>query len=413
MDPVDREAIEVEAPQTLFSNTDDNNGNGNEVAQETTRYGKGIAKAILFALGIFAVCLAIGYGSGYGVNNKLISNKNKAASVSSAKNADFVAYDDGGPSSSKTSKSSSEGTKAAKDTKSSKSCNIEETNVGRHGSCCDDSNCDSGCQCFEGIEDSDLCDSGVDCNDPPPVNTCQGGYGCQSNRVLLYGDEDKLHDTGEDVSPPLRLQLIEDLAAKDDATFSVKHELISVESCDALVKHAEDSFVKDIASNVGVPVRMTGEDDFESWVLHGDDADELYHKKLHANELVDLIGKDETKKIIDMFHESFGDVPIDTVYLVRVGLPTGGLYWHKDTYESLEITLNDNYEGGDVLHLTALGVHKSNERTGTAIAHKDDIVHGVTPNKNGAKYTLILKHHPYPHHKEGVVRLSKEMVGEL
>lgn len=45
-------------------------------------------------------------------------------------------------------------------------------------------------------------------------------------------------------------------------------------------------------------------------------------------------------------------------------------------------------------------------------AHTDDIIHGITPNVNGAKYMLILKHHFHRPDKEGVVRLSKELVKE-
>jgi hypothetical protein len=46
-------------------------------------------------------------------------------------------------------------------------------------------------------------------------------------------------------------------------------------------------------------------------------------------------------------------------------------------------------------------------------AHTYDIVHGITPNTNGAKYMLILKHHFNRPEKVGVVRLSKEMVNDL
>ena len=49
----------------------------------------------------------------------------------------------------------------------------------------------------------------------------------------------------------------------------------------------------------------------------------------------------------------------------------------------------------------------------TQTAHTDDIIHGITPNVNGAKYMLILKHHFNRPDKEGVVRLSKEMVEEV
>ena len=120
----DKESIEVEAPQTLFSNEEEGSPNqveknvndNDNVPQQKTWYSKTIGKVAILFLAVFAVCIAIGYGSGYGINEKIHSNK-AAASVSSAKNVDFVAYDESGPSS-KTSKSSSEGTKASKDTKS-------------------------------------------------------------------------------------------------------------------------------------------------------------------------------------------------------------------------------------------------------------------------------------------------------
>ena len=43
-------------------------------------------------------------------------------------------------------------------------------------------------------------------------------------------------------------------------------------------------------------------------------------------------------------------------------------------------------------------------------AHMDDSVHGITPNTHGAKYMLVLKHHFNRPDKEGVVRLSRELV---
>ncbi len=43
----------------------------------------------------------------------------------------------------------------------------------------------------------------------------------------------------------------------------------------------------------------------------------------------------------------------------------------------------------------------------------DDMVHGIAPNTNGAKYMLILKHHFGRPEKVGVVRLSKQMVNDL
>jgi hypothetical protein len=43
----------------------------------------------------------------------------------------------------------------------------------------------------------------------------------------------------------------------------------------------------------------------------------------------------------------------------------------------------------------------------------DDIAHAITPNTNGVKYMLILKHHFNRPDKVGVVRLSKQLVSAL
>ena len=141
-------------------------------------------------------------------------------------------------------------------------------------------------------------------------------------------------------------------------------------------------------------------------------------KKLYANELVELIGRAETLKILDFFYESLGDVNIDCMYLARHGADDTVEYhmyapYHLDAYSTMEIILNDDYHGGDVIHLTSEGAQKTEARRGTATAHTNDIVHGVTPNVGGAKYLLILKHHFDRPDKEGVIRISREMVDKL
>ena len=104
------------------------------------------------------------------------------------------------------------------------------------------------------------------------------------------------------------------------------------------------------------------------------------------------------------------------MYLARHGAHDEAQYYspyHIDTYSTMEITLNDNYQGGDVVHLTSEGAQKTEARPGTVTAHTDDIIHGITPNVGGAKYMLILKHHFDRPDKEGVVRISREMVDKL
>ena len=139
-------------------------------------------------------------------------------------------------------------------------------------------------------------------------------------------------------------------------------------------------------------------------------------KKLYAKDLVELIGRDETLKILDFFYDSLGDVNIDCMYLARHGdndeVQVDAPY-HIDAYSTMEITLNDNYQGGDVIHLTSEGAQKTEARPGTATAHTNDIIHGITPNVGSAKYILVLKHHMDRLDKEGVIRISREMVDKL
>ena len=130
---VAEEGFEVEAPP-VFPNEEveeddpsivEGGGDGREnviinnndgVPQQKTWYSRTIGKVAILFVAVFAVCVAIGYGSGYGINEKILSNK-AAASVSSAKNGAYETYD--------TPSSDSKTSKVAKstgptDTKSSK-----------------------------------------------------------------------------------------------------------------------------------------------------------------------------------------------------------------------------------------------------------------------------------------------------
>ena len=62
-------------------------------------------------------------------------------------------------------------------------------------------------------------------------------------------------------------------------------------------------------------------------------------------------------------------LPPSSEAVARHGDPGDELFnvpWHKDNYATLEITLNDDYDGGEVLHLNAAGVHKTDARPGSA-----------------------------------------------
>ena len=83
-----------------------------------------------------------------------------------------------------------------------------------------------------------------------------------------------------------------------------------------------------------------------------------------SNKLVALIGKEESMKIIDSFEKSLDGLTIDSMFLLRLG-EFFTMPWHKNEYATMAITLNDNYDGGQVLHLNETGVYKIEARTGS------------------------------------------------
>ena len=213
---------------------------------------------------------------------------------------------------------------------------------------------------------------------PSVSGQCQeldaGGF-CR--RALREGEE----AVSDDVPLERRLQIIKDmehLGAKPDASFSFTYDLISKESCNALIEHMDSSLECDIDAGVEFPVGASSsyETDpaYDQWVPFEGGLDNQYNKKLYVDQIVDLIGADETMKLIDFFRESFGeDLNIDCMYLVRHGDPGDELFnvpWHKDDYATMEVTLNDDYDGGEVLHLNAAGVHKTDALPGSATGKK-------------------------------------------
>ena len=273
-------------------------------------------------------------------------------------------------------------------------------------------------------EVGEACEIGIDCCD-------FGGDTCSDTEGIIFCGSNTCTDfcrrrleVGEIVednpSPRRSVEIIESMGADPKATFSFKHDLITKESCDALIQHLEASLASDVASGKELPRGPAAEMHglHSSWTPFDGGIDNQYNMKLYADDLVKLIGRDQTYNILDFFYSSIGeDHNIDCMYLARHGNPPDDeLYhvpWHMDDYSTMEITLNDNYEGGDVLHLTPGGAQRTESRPGTATAHGTDIVHGITPNTKAPKYMLILKHHYNRPEKEGVVRISYDIVEKL
>ena len=181
-----------------------------------------------------------------------------------------------------------------------------------------------------------------------------------------------------DVPLERRLEIMEGMGASPEAKFSSMYDLISKESCDALVQFMDASLECDVNSGAPLPTGVSANEEgkYESWVPfeEGGVANQ-YNKKLYTDQIVDLIGAEETMKLIDYFQENFGEnTTIDCMYIVRHGEPDTTLFqidWHRDDYATMEITLNDNYEGGEVLHLNEAGVHKTDARPGSATGKRD------------------------------------------
>ena len=168
----------------------------------------------------------------------------------------------------------------------------------------------------------------------------------------------------------------EHLGATAESTFSYVYELISKKSCENLVKHIDQRLAEVLDSEVELPVGRASQDNMEekheSWLPFPEGMSNSFDMKLYADEIVEMIGREETLKIIDFFEANFPNKPIDSMYLTRHGKPENDLFlvpWHVDHYNTLEITLNDGYEGGHVLHMNAKGVHKTETeaRSGSAI----------------------------------------------
>lgn len=230
--------------------------------------------------------------------------------------------------------------------------------------------CSKTCTIDENCSEGDWCIRGVSI-DTCTVESRPSSGTCYDGECRLLAEE----PIEEDVPLHRRIELIHNLNAKADASYSVKHNLISTKSCDALIQHIEVAHDHDVDSGIELPTANSEHsaevEASETYTAFNGGIENQYNQKLSADKIVSLIGKDETKKLIGYFYESLGNLDINSMVLIRHGIPAdGGHYdigWHTDTCETVEVTLNDNYEGGRLLHLNLDGVHRTDTRTGTAI----------------------------------------------
>ena len=106
-------------------------------------------------------------------------------------------------------------------------------------------------------------------------------------------------------------------------------------------------------------------------------------------------------KIIDFFEKSLNGLTIDCMYLARHGDLGTTLYavpWHKDDYATMEITLNDKYDGGHVHHLNEAGVHKTEARPGSVTGkQKMRVIYGwrISVFANLLTFIRIMQRSPH------------------
>lgn len=204
---------------------------------------------------------------------------------------------------------------------------------------------------------------------------------CFCRRRLKEGEEIVVK---EDIPIEEVIEIIDihkSMGAKRNASFSFKYDLISKKSCDILMEYLDSSLSCDVASGKKLPEGTASTagivESNESWIHDVQDdyteeeaaIKESYHKKLYTDELVAMIGREETLNIIGFFEESLPGLTIDCMYLARHGDSGDDIFmvpWHMNPYSTLEITLNDNYDGGHVLHMNGDGIHKTESRPGSA-----------------------------------------------
>jgi hypothetical protein len=83
---------------------------------------------------------------------------------------------------------------------------------------------------------------------------------------------------------------------------------------------------------------------------------------------------------------------IDEIVLRRVQANNGlCINFHTDYFaKTLQLALNDNFTGGELVYLTDAGsVDMLNRKQGTVTVHNNRIVHGVTRFTSGTRYSLF------------------------
>ena len=113
---------------------------------------------------------------------------------------------------------------------------------------------------------------------------------------------------------------------------------------------------------------------------------EDFQIQLDSAMLVSLVGFPAVRRLGAFFS------PHSIVKLRRVSATGQCINFHTDhSLRTLQVSLNDDFEGGELIYLTDEGtVHIPKRPAGTATVHDNSIVHGVGVLRSGIRYGLFL-----------------------
>lgn len=128
-----------------------------------------------------------------------------------------------------------------------------------------------------------------------------------------------------------------------------------------------------------------------------------YNRKLTGEKLVDIIGKEEAKLLLDFFHESLGREAIVTnIKIQRPNYENHGVMTftpHVDNVDSMFINLRDNgsdkeLSGGGIYHYSENGLLTSEKVTqGHVVVQGGDVLH-KTYHWSGKRDGLVIESDP-------------------
>lgn len=214
------------------------------------------------------------------------------------------------------------------------------------------------CENDEGDGSESICAGFYDyCNRPPP---------CPGFCIANLGNHTRQLEFTNSLSKKAVHNKMKKKGANPNGIIKKRIDGLSVEGCKKAVEFINSKVDSDFVA-----------------VTHSD-RDSL---KLTGEELINVLGEDEVKKLVNFFHDSLGyKAPITAIRFQRhTNNKLGFFKGHIDNMNTLITFLKQNYDneelkGGGMYHFTDDGL-LTNEKitTGLTIVHGPDVLHTVYP----------------------------------